>query len=132
MAMSMAAAGKADRSRPTEMLAASVDAARAHESEWVETDQETPGKTRLAERRRPLGRDPHSFDRLAGARAGRGRPRPYTCRLSRSETIRPGQRQHSCCHNDNSAPAVIPLRVAVGDQPAPAVGVLMLEHPSIM
>jgi len=40
MAMAMAASGKADRSRPTVMLAASVDAARARESDWVGPDQE--------------------------------------------------------------------------------------------
>jgi hypothetical protein len=40
MAMSMAASGKADRRRPTDMLAASIDAARARESEWVGADQE--------------------------------------------------------------------------------------------
>lgn len=39
MAMSLAASGKADRSRPTDMLAASVEAA-ARESEWVGSDQE--------------------------------------------------------------------------------------------
>lgn len=40
VAMSMAASGKADRRRPTDMLAASIDAARARESEWVGADQE--------------------------------------------------------------------------------------------
>jgi hypothetical protein len=65
IAMTMAASGEADRSRPTGMLAASVDAARARESDRVGPDQEHAWENEGGRTKRTAGR-------IAGRRSATG------------------------------------------------------------